>query len=246
MRAAPTPAADAAVVMHYDRRLYDRVVQRLRITWDDQEVTVLNRFRDCEGHRPSMYSLLRFPKAVWTFAQSKRSPILPRPVPFLSFDAIRHLAGIVQPGWRVLEVGGGNSTLWFLEQGCEVVTVEHSAEWADAMRGFVKERDLGDRWSLVVAEGADALAAIGEQAEASFDLLLVDSMNAHTRRYDAMRAGRSKVREGGWLALDNSDFPINWCVVDELGAQERLRFSGYAPMSLAVCQTSFWPVTQEQ
>lgn len=47
-------------------------------------------------------------------------------VPWLSWPAIVELVRFLGPGMRVLEYGGGGSTLFLLERGCAVRTVELS------------------------------------------------------------------------------------------------------------------------
>lgn len=56
------------------------------------------------------------------------------PVPWFTYPATRYLSGLVQPHWRVLEYGSGNSTRWWAAQVAEVVTVEHDPAWADALK----------------------------------------------------------------------------------------------------------------
>ena len=86
----------------------------------------------------------------------------------------------------------------------------------------------------------DVINDLEKLPEQSFDILLVDSMNDHTRRVASVRAAMSKVKSGGWLILDNSDNPANWSADELLQGKEMQRFTGYAPMSLFVGQTTFW------
>ena len=86
-------------------------------------------------------------------------------------------------------------------------------------------------------------AAIGDMAlipDHSLDMVLVDCMNDYTRRNDCIQVLMNKVKPGGWLILDNSDNPVNWVGAELLKDKEMHRFSGFAPMGLFVCQTTFW------
>lgn len=49
---------------------------------------------------------MRLPYVVKTWFQTRKSPILPQPVPFIVLDAIKFLDKIVQPGMSVIEAGG--------------------------------------------------------------------------------------------------------------------------------------------
>ena len=48
------------------------------------------------------------------------------------------------------------------------------------------------------------------------------------------------MKPGGYVILDNSDNPANWCADELMQGKEMHRFTGYAPMSLFVGQTTFW------
>ena len=89
-------------------------------------------------------------------------------------------------------------------------------------------------------QGRDVINDLEKLPEQMFDILLVDSMNDHTRRVASLRAAMSKVKSGGWIILDNSDNPANWSADELLKGKEMQRFTGYAPMSLFVTQTTFW------
>lgn len=144
---------------------------------------------------------------------------------------------------QVLEIGGGNSTLWFLHKGMNVITIETSNEWASAIKGHVRKlvtRNLAKNHHMVIKEGTESIKYIEKMPDGSFDLILVDCANDYTRRSLCLRAARRKVRKGGWLVLDNSDAPINWAGVEMMTDRKRIRFTGYAYMTLGVCQTSCW------
>jgi hypothetical protein len=237
------PAAPAQVPrVYYRRPLLDRPLGRYTAEWDGPDGKVqlqtLNRLRDWEGNWPSLYSVLRFPYVLQTYIQGKRSHILPRPVPFLVLDAIKRLERIVQPGMKVLEIGGGNSTLWFLKKGAVVTTFDHDREWA---RSIEAAAPATERLQLTVAQGEQAVSLIDELPDRSFDLALVDS-TGHIPATLCMAPVRKKLRQGGWLVLDNSDFPANWRGVELMADRDRERYVGYPPMALKVCQTSFWRV----
>jgi predicted O-methyltransferase YrrM len=138
---------------------------------------------------------------------------------------------------KVLEIGGGNSTLWFLAQGAHVTTIEPNGRWADAIHARAID---AERLNLVVLKGEDALAFLAGLSPASFDVALIDSWNADLRRNDCIPIVRDKVAPGGWLILDDTDHPYNWAGVDAMAGHSRERHVGYAPMSLTVNETSLW------
>lgn len=231
----------------YRRPWLDRLTGRYTVAWENDgrvaSIRVRNRLTDMEGRRPSLASLMHIPATIKTYFEAKRRTILKKPLPFLVYEAIEHMESLIGPGTRVVELGGGNSTLWFLARGAEVTTIEHSEEWAREIASETARRlgaEAVSRLTLKVAAGEEAISFAASLQDASFDLVLVDCMNAYTWRIEGVEALAPKVRSGGTLCLDNSDHPNNWSAVSRLGRDKRKRFTGYAPMCPVVTQTSFW------
>ena len=237
------PAAPSDVPrVYYRNPRFDRPLGRYTAEWDGPtgkvQVQTLNRFQDWEGNLPSLYSVMRLPYVFRTYIQGRRSYILPKPVPFLVLDAIRRLEDIVRPGMRVLEIGGGNSTLWFLEKGAIVTTFEHDANWAAEIQ---RAAGADAKLSLTVAMGQQAVDLIDKLPDQSFDLSLVDS-TGHIPSALCMPSVRRKLKPGGWMVLDNSDMPANWRGVALMADKDREWYAGYSPMALKVGQTSLWQI----
>jgi Methyltransferase domain len=243
-----TPPNKQNITASYKTPVIDQLLGRTTLEWicDDGREESLRaslRFTDYEGNTPSTYSVLRLPFVFKTWVQTRRSPILENPVPFIVMDAIRFMEKIVQPGMSVVEAGGGNSSLWFLERNTMVTTYEHSADWAGFVQKTVRENPLRfheKNFNIKVMQGQSAIADMALIPDQSLDVVLVDCMNDFTRRNDCMEVLMSKVKKGGWMVLDNSDNPVNWVGADLLKGKEMYRFSGFAPMGLFVCQTTFW------
>lgn len=243
-----TPPNKQNITASYKTPVIDQLLGRTTLEWtcDDGREESLQaslRFTDYEGNTPSTYSLLRLPYIFKTWMQSRRSPILAEPVPFIVMDAIRFMENIVQPGMSVVEAGGGNSSLWFLERNAQVTTYEHSSDWAGFIQKTVRENPMRfheKNFNIKVMQGQSAIADMALIPDQSLDIVLVDCMNDFTRRNDCMEVLMSKVKKGGWMVLDNSDNPVNWVGADLLKGKEMHRFSGFAPMGLFVCQTTFW------
>lgn len=246
-RRLPTPSNSSTVRTYYKYPILDRITGRYTVEWiaDGKSETLRahTRLTDYEGNRPSLRSILTIPYIIKTYISAKRYPFLDRPVPRLVVEAITFLSTILTPGMRVLEIGGGNSTLWFLQQNVNLLTIEHLSGWADLIQHHINSHaDIyqNKQFKLEIEHGEDAISLIQNLPDRSFDVVLVDSMNRYISRNQCVQASRSKVREGGWLILDNSDFPEHWGGVDLMQDRERIRFVGYQPIGLNVSQTSFW------
>lgn len=243
-----TPPNKNNITARYTTPVIDQLLGRTTLEWtcDDGRPAKLKaslRFTDYEGNRPSMYSVMRLPYVVKSWMQTRRSPIMPQPVPFIVLDAIKFLDGIVKPGMQVVEAGGGNSTLWFLEKGTKVTTYEHNESWANFVQTTVHAQPLRfheKNINMKIMEGAAATGDMSLIPDHSLDIVLVDCMNDFTRRNDCIKVLMNKIKPGGWLVLDNSDNPVNWVGAELLEGKEMRRFSGFAPMGLFVCQTTFW------
>ncbi|MBK7967150.1 MAG: class I SAM-dependent methyltransferase [Bacteroidetes bacterium] len=243
-----TPPKTKNITASYKTPVIDQLLGRTTLEWtcddgSEESLQASLRFTDYEGNMPSTYSVMRLPYIFKTWMQSRRSPILAEPVPFIVMDAIRFLENIVKPGMTVVEAGGGNSSLWFLERNTMVTTYEHSSDWAGFIQKTVRENPLRfheKNFNIKVMQGQSAIADMALIPDQSLDIVLVDCMNDFTRRNDCMEVLMSKVKKGGWMVLDNSDNPVNWVGADLLKGKEMRRFSGFAPMGLFVCQTTFW------
>ena len=243
-----TPPHQGLATSRYQKPVIDKLLGRTTLEWqcDDghkEKLRASLRFTDYEGNKPSFYSVRKLPYVIKTYLQSKKSPLLHNPVPFLTMDAIRFLDSMIRPGVRVLEVGGGNSSLWFLERGVNLTTYEHDLEWGMMVLNEVKQNPMHyheERFNLKMMQGRDTINDLGKLPKQSFDILLIDSMNDHTRRIECLRVATQKVKPGGWIVLDNSDNPANWSADELMKGKEMHRFTGYSPMSLFVCQTTFW------
>lgn len=55
-------------------------------------------------------------------------------LPWLSYPVIEWLENHVRPGDTVLECGGGQSTIYFLEKGCVVYCIEPDKKWREEIR----------------------------------------------------------------------------------------------------------------
>jgi hypothetical protein len=246
----PSPSRASRVKTFYGSpRFLNRLLGRYTVEWDVEErqerLVACTRVTDFEGNCPSPKSIFALPFIIKTYFSIRRRHILSDPIPFLVMDAIAFLDRIVRPGMKVLELGAGNSTLWFLGKGVELISVEHSRNWAQHILDHIRKNACPGafkRFQLEIKEGKDTITFINKLADDSLDLVLVDCANDYTSRNECVLAARQKIVKGGWMALDNSDHPVNWVGVDSMTDSERFRFTGYSPMSLNVSQTSFWRI----
>lgn len=84
----------------------------------------------------------------WRQAPGLGSPLEAR-LPWVTGPAIRALKVLCRQVTRVIEFGAGGSTLFFLDNGCSLTTVEHDSEWIARITQSLSPA-LQSRWSVQV------------------------------------------------------------------------------------------------
>ena len=150
-----------------------------------------------------------------------------QPVPWYTYPAIQYLATLDYTGCRVLEFGGGQSTLWWAERAAHVTTVELDPGWRDHLTGLL------DGKATVCVEPPDE----------TFDVAVIDGGN----RQEAAAAAVERVANDGLIVVDNSEGywgpPPTYPIIDLMNGRGFLRvdFHGYAPcMRRPSCTSLFF------
>jgi hypothetical protein len=118
------------------------------------------------------------------------------PLPWYTYPAIAFLAERVQPGTRVFEYGAGNSTLWWLSRGCEVVACEHDPDWFEAV-----QRQTQGAAVQVFRQENDQSYATEAAANGLFDVVVIDGLD----RVECAKACVSALNDTGVVIFDNTD-----------------------------------------
>jgi hypothetical protein len=154
------------------------------------------------------------------------------PLPWYTYPAIDFLTNRDFAGRRVLEFGGGQSTLWWQGRAQSVLTIEGDKDWFDRIKG-----GMAANVSIhhVPVEPADSLSQIRKlidmHSEQKFDVIIVDG---HRRRELAAMAFEYLAPNGAIL-LDNAEGYGFYEEVRERHCR-RVDFYGFAPgVSLRHC-----------
>jgi len=140
--------------------------------------------------------------------------------PWWNRRAIRYLSRHVRPGDRAFEWGSGGSTVWLARRGVSVTSIEHDREWVKKVidRGPSADvrlisgaaqgrlRPTAEEAYIANSQGFfdDYVAAIDILEEGSLDLVIVDGLC----RMECVRRGAPKVKPGGILIVDDTDYPF--------------------------------------
>lgn len=153
------------------------------------------------------------------------------PIPWITYPAIRFLAGRVRPDYKVFEFGAGLSTLWWAERVSEVVSVEHDPRWHQ----IVSNR-APSNVRLLLADGDEYVRSA---SGGTYDIVVNDGV----RRPDCARHAIGSLAEGGVMVWDNTDEVADRTGHDFMDASgfRRIDFWGLAPLMVAEsCTTIFY------
>jgi len=170
--------------------------------------------------------------------------------PWWNRRAVRYLSQRLRPGDRVFEWGSGGSTVWLIRQGAKVTSVEHDPDWSAKVTArcptadirtipgatagrFRSERHLRDKGQHFFD---DYIAAIDPVRDESLDVLVVDGLC----RIDCLRRGAPKVKPGGILVLDDSDFGFLAPAVRVLPGWRPVSLSGFKTSTRDFRDTTFF------
>lgn len=171
----------------------------------------------------------------WARARQHRRDPLGARQPWWNFQAIDVVASRLQPGARTFEYGGGGSTLWLLDRGCVVRTVEHDRAWHADLMARLQGRNAVD----LIEAGEDFSSyvdAIDSDPDRSLDLVIVDGRE----RVRCGLAAREKVRPGGMLLLDDADRPRYQALHEALTGWSAQHLIGLKNGDWAARQTTIW------
>lgn len=183
----------------------------------------------------TLAGLIRLP-AARARARLGRHPERPWIVP----AAVGWLRRRIRRRWRVLELGGGRSTVWFARHAGDVLAFEDDPFWASWARERIAECGLDgtEVRELPVERFIPELERLEDQR---YDLVVVDFLEAlGADRVEAVRASRAKVRPGGYLLLDDSDRPVYAGAFELLGGWRARRFVGVKDAWPEVCETTIF------
>jgi len=162
---------------------------------------------------------------LWNRLRHAESSPLDDGLPWLTISSIRFLNKIVQPGTHVFEWGMGGSSLFLLDRGSVLTSVEHDSEW------FTKTTaSLGGRasWTPMLVEPEQATIPTDPSDWSKYETTDVSTQtcrfNSYARSIEAypdgyfglvLVDGRArpsclhhavpKVAQHGYLLLDNTE-----------------------------------------
>ena len=156
--------------------------------------------------------------------------------PWMCDPAVEQLEKLVRPGARILEWGSGGSSIFFAEQGADVICIEHDRSWARLVRSELDRRGLSEPVTVNHIDLTANYVAVVDRLDGRFDLVVVDGR----RRVECVDRARNRVAAGGWLVLDDSDRQAYSLAVEQMVGWHKLVLKGPRPQTKDDPQTTFW------
>jgi len=178
-------------------------------------------YTECYKRKVSLFRALRW-YGPWRASLCQgRNPIADRS-PWIVFGAKEFLAQLLKPGCKVFEYGMGGSTLFFLDSGCHVISIEHNPEWGERLYTIIGNNA---RWKPIVIEPRtcanlneaikfksefpgyensdfeEYIGSLSAQPDESLNIVMIDGR----ARSSALETATEKVAPSGVIVLDNAE-----------------------------------------
>ena len=132
--------------------------------------------------------------------------------PWISFDAIKRISKIVKTDMKVLEFGGGGSTLYFANKGLDVTTIETDMNWKLNIEKKLQAKGLKNVEILFrdfkvepvdTFRKSEYLMTLPKQ---SFDVILIDGpeITDYCARPLCFEWAEKNINKGGIIIVDDS------------------------------------------
>lgn len=197
----------------------------------------------------------------WKKYRNRQSP-MEDGVPWITFGATSFLKEHLREGMKAFEWGMGGSSVFLLNIGVSLVSIEHDVDWfkkasqdlggnsswSPTLIEPVKGREPNDPsdWStygsshqeFLDASFEEYVRAIDKYDDQSLDVVLVDGRSRPSCFHHALQ----KVRPGGFVLWDNTDRDTYYPEMDNVdpGEFKMFDFPGPSPYVTFFTRTTIW------
>ncbi len=171
--------------------------------------------------------------------KSRRSIDAFGPVPWWTYSCTHYLDQMISTDSSVIEFGGGASTLWWLNRGNKVLTVETDPKWSENITAQVELNPKKDNWELITVSEISRSNLAPLINSRQFDVVINDGLGDRTEIIELLKSLRN---ERGFLIWDNSDrieYKEGLEALAEIGLA-RLDFFGLSPINAYCSQTTIF------
>lgn len=164
-------------------------------------------------------------KSKLPFTQNKN------PLPWYTYPAIEYLDQFDLSKSIIFEYGSGNSSKFWSTRSQSVISIESNLSWYE--KG---NRELSANQTLLLRIEKDEYVNAINENENQFDVIIIDGIY----RYNCTINAIMKLKEGGLIILDNSDwYPNTTSFLRDTGFTQ-IDFIGCGPINSYAWCTSFF------
>ena len=143
-------------------------------------------------------------------------------LPMYTYPCTEYLMSIDWVGADVFEYGGGNSTDFWLDQGCNVTVVEHNKEWAEK---------INDKANVIFEDDMEKFVNTPLDQGKKFDVIVIDGGAGLGARFDCVEPSLHMIKRKGMIIFDSCEWHIN--TTRKLNKQHQfipVHFNGFMPL----------------
>ncbi|MCL6281971.1 hypothetical protein M3P21_00355 [Ruegeria sp. 2012CJ41-6] len=159
-----------------------------------------------------------------------------REIPWYTYPAIEYLNNFDLGGARVLEYGSGNSSIYYLNAGAVVTSIEHDPIWSEKVRASVANNA---NFTYVFEQSESGYAERAEVSDA--DIIVIDGKFRNTCARHVIKNIVAQNADPALIIFDNSDRnPVVMALLDEGIGWHRCDFNGFGPINAYTWTTSIY------
>lgn len=156
-------------------------------------------------------------------------------LPLYTYPSIEYLNSLDFNNKKIFEFGSGQSTIYWLEKGAQVTSVENNNEWEEKLKPQLKKFSNHQYLIKTKQEYIDSILEFPDQ---NFDIIIIDG--AENRNLCAQNSIK-KIKEDGIIILDNSDwYPNTAAFLKEKLNFIQIDFYGFRPSKHNTAVTSIF------
>lgn len=165
----------------------------------------------------------------------KKSVLNELPIPWWTYASIQYVDQTISTDSRILEIGGGNSSLYWMGRGNQLVTLETDPDWINAL---TRDQRFDMKKHKIIHIPKENLSSISRELDNQlFDVVINDGSGDRASIGEYLA---TKVAEKGMLIWDNSDRESDSNAIKhlKLNGWKSLEFYGIGPINAYAWRTT--------
>jgi hypothetical protein len=157
----------------------------------------LSFYFESDGLLPSFRILSKDQGFGRTLVTKKPERLNGGAIPWYTYPAIEYLDQLDLNGMKIFEYGCGNSSLYFLNRGALVTSVEHDEAWLSQVKN---DKHLGHE--VILRKDVVSYSQAILESDQEYDIIVIDGIF----RNECAESSLKRLSPGGVIILDNADW----------------------------------------